>query len=258
MSFGKTPTLLIVVFVALIGLLYVSHKRVSTCAVVGSTLIVGTNAEYPPFSFIENDQIVGFDIDIIREIAQRLAKKIDIQNMSFAALVPELQLGTVHAAAAGITPSEEKGKRVLFTTVYFAGDPLMAVQLKEKSPITSGKGFKGKIVSVNQGYTADQYLSKLEGFEVIRLSSPLVTTGIMTLQSKQADAYVASKTALQPYFAKQQRDLYQATPLEGTEETYALAVSKKYPKLYEDMQRELTKMLQDGTIETLKKKWGLA
>ncbi len=221
-------------------------------------LIVGTNAEYSPFSFVENDQIVGFDIDIIKEIAKRLNKKISIKNMSFAALVPELQLGSIQVIAAGVTPSEEKGKRVMFTSLYFGGDPLMAVQPKGQSPISTGEGLQGKTVSVNQGYTADQYLSGLEDLQVMRLSSPLVTTGIMTLQSNQANVYVASKSVLRPYFAKQGENRYQSTPLEGTEETYAFAVSKKYPELYAAIQQELTKMLQDGTIETLKKKWGLA
>ena len=222
------------------------------------TLIVGTNAEYPPFSFMENDQIVGFDIDIIKAIATRLNKKITMKNMSFAALVPELQLGSIQVIAAGATPSEEKGKRVLFTSIYFGGDPLVAVQPKERAPISTGEGLKNHIVSVNQGYTADQYLSGLDELQVMRLSSPLVITGIMTLKSSQADVYVASKSALAPYFAKQTEQIYQVTPLEGTEETYALAISKKYPELYQSIEQELTKMLQDGTIETLKKKWGLA
>ena len=221
------------------------------------TIIVGTNAEYPPFSFVESDQIVGFDIDIIKDIAKRLNKKISFKNMSFAALIPELQLGSIQVIAAGVTPSEEKTKRVFFSSIYFDNDPLMAVQHKGQPAVSTGEELQGKIVSVNQGYTADQYLSGLEGLQVMRLSSPLVTTGIMTLQSNQAGVYVASKSALRPYFAKQTEQLYQSTPLEGTEETYALAVSKKYPNLYAAIQAELTKMLKDGTILTIKKKWGL-
>jgi polar amino acid transport system substrate-binding protein len=252
--------LFLLILTTIVGYLYMLRRPVTQFVTqeTNNILKVGTNAEYPPFSFIENDQIVGFDIDIIKEIATRLNKKIEIKNMSFAALLPELQLGTIQVIAAGVTPSEEKKKRVLFTSLYFGGDPLMAVQPKDRPQIATGEDLKGKRVSVNQGYTADQYLSGLEGLHVMRLSSPLITTGIMTLKSNQADVYVASKTALAPYFAKQSEQPYQITPLEGTEETYAFAVSKKYPGLYKSIEQELTKMIQDGTIETFKKKWGLA
>ncbi len=255
----RTLSLLgIVIIISLGSLLYFSRRQTTRPQDERiDTLIVGTNAEYPPFSFIENNQIVGLDIDIIKEIAQRLNKKITFKNMSFAALVPELQLGSIHAIAAGVTPSEEKAKRVFFTAVYFDGDPLMAVQYKSEPAISNADGLKGKIVSVNQGYTADQYLSGLDEFEAIRLSSPLVATGILTLESNQAQVYVASKTALKPYFEKQKKQMFKTTPLEGTEETYAIAVSKKYPDLYTAIQSTITNMIQDGTLKKLKEKWGL-
>ncbi len=247
------------VIVSSIGLLYLSREQKTDLKKKSiNTLIVGTNAEYPPFSFIENDKIVGFDIDIIKEIAHRLHKKISIKNMSFAALLPELQLGSIHAIAAGVTPTEEKAKRAFFTTVHFDGDPLMAIQPISAQPITNAQELQNKVVAVNQGYTADQYISDIEDVDALRLSTSLVSTGILTLQSKQADVYVVSKSAIKPYFESQKEQQYQSTPLEGTEETYALAVSKKYPELYTAIQSALTSMIEDGTIQKLKEKWRLA
>jgi ABC-type amino acid transport substrate-binding protein len=66
MSLGRIY-LWIVVIIALVGLFYISKKQVSPCEVIGKTLIVGTNAEFPPFSFIQNGHITGFDIDVIEE-----------------------------------------------------------------------------------------------------------------------------------------------------------------------------------------------
>ncbi len=255
----RTVITMLFVLLASFGILfYVSQRKSArTKPTELDTIIVGTNAEYPPFSFIDNEQIVGFDIDIIKEIAHHLNKKITFKNMSFAALLPELQLGTIHVIAAGMTPSEEKAKRVFFTTVYFDKDPLMVVQHKSEPTISNARELQGHTVAVNQGYTSDIYVSTIPNIELIRLSSPMVNTGIMTLQSKQADAYVASKSALNPYFAKQKTDTFQVTPLEDTEETYALAVSKKYPELYSAVQSALTTMIEDGTVQKIKESWGL-
>ncbi len=221
------------------------------------TLIVGTNAEYPPLAFVENDQIVGLDIDVIKEVVKRLNKNISFKDMSFSALIPELQIGSIHAIAGGITPSEERSKRVFFTTPHLTDDPLMAVQRPGASPISRGEQLVGKKLIVNQGYTADDYASTIADAEVMRISSPLVSTGLLALQSGKADVYIAARSALMPFFAKQKTN-HVSTPIEGTAETYALAVSKKYPNLYTSIQAVITQMMQDGSIEKIKKSWNLS
>jgi len=81
-------------------------------------LIIGTNAEYAPFTFIKDGNIVGFDIDVITEVAKRLAKQLVIKDLSFDVLIPDLQLGNLQVVAAGLTPTEERKKRVLFSKTY--------------------------------------------------------------------------------------------------------------------------------------------
>ena len=220
------------------------------------TLIIGTNAEYPPFSVIENDQIVGFDIDVVQQVATRLNKKFIFKNMSFEALVPELQLGTIHVIAAGISPTEERAQRVFFTQAHFDGDPLVAVQKEGSEPIAKGSQLIGKTVVVNQGYTADQYVTDLGNIEIVRLSSALISMGLMALDSDQADVFVTSKSSLRPFLEKRKTNLV-ITPIEGTSESSALAVSKKYPNLFASIQTVISDMRNDGTIEALKKKWKL-
>ncbi len=220
------------------------------------SLIIGTNAEYPPFTFIENDQIVGFDIDIALELAKRLNKKIIITNMSFGALIPELQMGNIHLIAAGMTPTPEREKRALFTTPHLKADPLMAVQKEGAEPITTKEQLKHKTVVVNQGYSSDYWVSDIGDADMVRISSPLISTGLLTLDGGQADVYVAAKSSLQPFLAKKDKN-YTITPIKDTGESSALAVSKKYPQLYSSLQSAMNEMLKDGTIAALKKKWKL-
>jgi polar amino acid transport system substrate-binding protein len=176
--------------------------------------------------------------------------------MSFEALIPELQMGNIHIIAAGMTPTPERAKRALFLTPHLEADPLMAVQKEGAEPITTKEQLQHKTVVVNQGYSSDQYVSDIGDVELIRVSSPFVSTGLLTLDSGQADVYVAAKSSLKPFLAKDKNG-YTITPIEQSGESYAIAISKKYPQLYASLQSALNEMIQDGTIETLKKKWKL-
>ncbi len=252
-------SLIILALLAFLGILslWFAPKPGTTAATQRfDTLMVGTNAEFPPFSSIENDQIAGFDIDVIKEIAQRLRKKIEFVNMSFEALIPELQIGTIHVIAAGMTPTAERAKRVFFTTPHFEGDPLLAIQKKGARPIAKAEQLKNKTVVVNQGYTADHYVTDLGVADIVRLSSPLISTGLLALNSGQADVFVAAKSSLQPFLAHQQEN-YTVSPIATTADSSALAVSKKYPDLFATMQTTISAMIKDGTLATLQKKWNL-
>lgn len=219
-------------------------------------LVVGTESNYPNFSFKQHNELVGFDIDIITEVAKRLGKKIEFKDMNFEALIPQVQLGTIPVVAAGMTPTEERKKLVSFTEPYIKGDPLFIVTLAHK-----GEGIKGlddlkdKRVVVNQGYTADFFMSKIEGPELIRLETP--AEAFLALQQNRADAFVTARNTLMPFFKKHNSTDYDLKVVPGTDESTALIVSKQYPQLLEEMQKVLHDMMQDGTIDALKKKWDI-
>ena len=253
----------LIILVALILVSFLSvwvfkrNKPVPASEQSMDTLIVGTNTEYAPFSLIENDQITGFDIDVIQEAAKRMNKKITLKDMSFDALIPELQIGSIHMIAAGMTPTPEREKRAFFTTPHFDSDPLMAVQRLGSELVSTKEGLKGKAVVVNQGYSSDNVIGEIEGVNLIRISSPLISTGLMTLNSGQADVYVASRSSLQPFLAKDNTS-YMITPIENTGESSAMAVSKQHPQFYSELQSALSEMMKDGTIAKLQQKWKLS
>ena len=218
-------------------------------------LVVGTNAEYPPFSFIENDRIVGFDIDIVQEIVRRLGKSIRIQDMPFDLLLPKLQLGDIHLVAAGMTMTPERALRVNFTKPYLAHDPLLIITLASRMPLEQIKDLEGKIVVVNEGYTADVYLSQFNQIMLRRLASP--TEAFLALQSGRADAFVAAQSSVQAFFAHHGKDNFRIDPLEAVHDDYALVVSKKYPMLLAQIEEVLGEMQDDGTLQRLKKTWNI-
>lgn len=220
------------------------------------TLVIGTNTDYPPFSTMIDDKVVGFDIDVALEVAKRLKKPYVINAMSFDGLIPELQVGSIHLIAAGMTPTPERAKRAFFATPHFTGDPLYAVQKMGANPIRTKEDLLGKTVVVNQGYSSDNFVSDIDGIDIVRVSSPQVSTGLLTIDGNQADVYIASKNGLQPFLEKT-IDKYSITPIEETGESYAIAVSKKHPNLYAEIQEAIAEMIKDGTIAKFKEKWKL-
>ncbi len=220
------------------------------------TIVIGTNTDYPPFSTIIDDKVAGFDIDIALEIAKRLKKPYSINAMSFDALIPELQIGGVHIIAAGMTPTPERTKRAFFATPHLNGDQLMTVQKAGAEPIRSKEQLKNKTIVVNQGYSADNFVSDIDGIEIVRLSSPLISTGLMAIDGNQGNVYITAKSSLQPFLEKGNKN-YTITPIAGTAESSAIAISKKYPQLYSQIQDVIGEMLKDGTVDKLKEKWKL-
>lgn len=158
----KKITLIVVLIIASIMLLWhIAQKKHTVTKRDKEFIIVGTNAEYPPFSFMKNDTIVGFDIDIAQEVANRLNKKMILRDMPFDTLIPEAQIGSIQLIAAGITTTKEREKNLLFTKPYISGDPLIIISMKsDNQHIKSINDLVGKKVVVNEGFIADFYMSE--------------------------------------------------------------------------------------------------
>jgi arginine/lysine/histidine transporter system substrate-binding protein len=221
------------------------------------TITIGTNTDFPPFSFIDNDAITGFDIDVITEVCKRLEKKIIIKDMQFDALLPQIQMGNIHVVAGGITPTEERAERSLFTKPHLTGNPLVIISTKTKTPIHHLYDLKGKTVAVNEGYLADSIVSELSGVDVLRLPSAFVSDGMLALETSRADAFVTATHSVAPYFEKYDRNNFYISTIEGAQETSAFAISKYYPELRNYIQMTLDRMQADGTLDLIKKKWNL-
>jgi polar amino acid transport system substrate-binding protein len=85
-------------------------------------LRLGTAAVTEPFSFVvQGNEIVGFDIELARRVAQHLGKDLEVVNLEFGSLIPALMAGKVDMIAACITISEERARKVLFSTPYYTG-----------------------------------------------------------------------------------------------------------------------------------------
>jgi len=220
-----------------------------------NVLVVGTSDDYPPYTFSHNGQVVGFDIDLVHEIAHRMRCEMELKVMSFDILLLELQRGSLQVIAAGLTPTQERALKVSFSSPYITADPLLAVTRVADPVVSKIADMQSKKVVVNEGYTADFYMSAQPG--LILEKRETVAECLLALERHKADVYVVAQSAFQPFLKTKGCDKFKFQPLADVTEKYALAISKKYPELFEKIESALTELLEDGTIDDLKRKWGL-
>lgn len=218
------------------------------------TLTVGTNAQFPPFEFMKNGTLMGFDIDVINAVGKKLNKKVIFKDISFDMLLLQAQTGDLHVIAAGMTPTEERAKKVLFTKTYIGNDdPLVAITNKQ-DVVTQFEDLYNKDIIVNDGFTAETHMKKFPEINVKPL--PTVADAFLALNNKRAFAFVTAQNTLVPFFEKYGKENYNIFPLNFFEPA-AFAISKSHSTLLQPIQKALDELEQDGTINNLKLKWHL-
>ena len=236
---------------------YIQKSAVKNIRSSSNVLLVGISPDYPPYAQIdlETGAIVGLEIDVITEVARRLDKKVEIKDMPFNSLMIELISGRIDVIAAGMCPSEERKKMILFSDSYVDNDQNVVVTKKSNPAIMSIEDLFGKSVAVNIGYTADTFLSKYPQIELVRLKSP--TDGFMALQTNSVYAFAIAQSIVNKFLETQiQEHDYQLFALPASADACALAYKKNNIKLQEEIDPVIDAMIQDGTMHIIKKKWG--
>lgn len=222
-----------------------------------SILHVGTSYDYPPYTFMENSQIVGFDIDMISQVAKRLSKRVVIVDVPFSGLIFGLLSGNIDVLASAMSPTPRRKKFVLFSQNYLSGDPLVIVSKKTRGNFDSLDALQGKSVVVNTGFVADTYMSDKSGVSLVRLKTP--AEALMAIQSGTYDAWVCAQSSAQAFLLKiKNPESYAVNPIAQTGDDYAFVVSKNNEKLAHQINVALQAIRQDGTLDALKQKWKLS
>ena len=106
------------------------------------TLTMGTNAEFPPYEYYENNEIVGIDVDIMQAIADKLGMELKIEDMAFDSIIPAVSTGKIDVGAAGFTVTEERKKNVNFTDTYATSKQVIIV--RDGNAVTAKSSFGEK------------------------------------------------------------------------------------------------------------------
>ncbi len=121
---------------------------------------VGTSADYPPFESVDqNGNKVGFDIDLMTEIAKQMGVKLEWVDMPFDSLIAGVQQNKIDAVISGMNYSDERAKQVTFTDAYYTLEDVFLVSDSFKGAITSPDDVAKYKVGVQTGTTQDSWLT---------------------------------------------------------------------------------------------------
>ena len=204
-----------------------------------------TNATFPPYETIRNGRIVGIDPDIMQEFCKRNGFELDIENMEFGALIAAVQSGKADIAASGITVTEDRKKKIDFSIPYTSAHQLVTV--RKNSGISANHELKGRKIGVQEGTTGDVYVKE-------NLSEPQrykdAATAIQALLTGKVDAVVLDGDPAKVHVSSYSNEIKLLDePL--TEEQYAFAIAKDNKELLQGFNRELKKMLDDGSVAAI-------
>ena len=125
------------------------------------TLKMITQATFPPYEFLREQDVVGIDVEICRAVAQKLGRGFQSETVDFDSIIPAVISGKADLAAAGITVTEDRKKIVDFSIPYVKTG--IVVISKRSNPFTGVEQLKGKLIGVQAGTTSETYVLKQLG-----------------------------------------------------------------------------------------------
>ena len=221
------------------------------CSKDSSKLTVATNAEFQPFEYMDNNKIVGIDVDIVNAMAKDMGKTADIQNMEFDSVIPAVTTGKADLGVAGISKTPDREKSVDFSEPYY--DAKNVIIVKSTNTAVSGKdSLKGKKIAVQKGTTGDDLATGITGDgNVERFSAS--TDAVTELKNGKVDAVVIDSFPAET-FVKQNGDL-KIVGDSFSSEQYCIAVKKGNTKLLGEINKEIEKLKSNGEIDQIIQKY---
>ena len=231
-----------------------SDKTASEEGKSGDTLVMATNAQFPPYEYYEGDKIVGIDAEIGEAIAEKLGKTLKIEDIEFDSIVPGVQTGKYDFGAAGMTVTEEREKSVSFTDTYAKG--IQAIIVKDGSPITSpddltaeGSTYKAGVQLSTTGdiyATDDMGSDRVQEFQNGADAVAALVAGkidCVIIDNEPAKSYVAANAGLKVLDTKY------------AEEDYALCVAKDNTELLDQINGALSELKSEGKLDEIVAKY---
>lgn len=218
------------------------------------TLVMATNATFPPYEYKDGDSFAGIDVEIAEKIAEKLGMTLEIQDVEFGSIIGGVQTGKFDMGMAGLTVTDERKESVNFTNTYAKAKQVVIV--KSDSSIASLDNLKGDgsmKYGVQQDTTGDIYASDTienGGYgeeNVIRYKTG--NDAVQALVNGKVDAVIIDNEPAKSFVAANEG----LTILDGAwvEEEYAIAIAKDNTELLDKVNTALEELIADGTVQSI-------
>lgn len=217
--------------------------------------VVSDNS-FVPFEFVEDGELVGFDIELIKAIAEEAGFEIEndeIETTNFDGIIPGLQTGQFEIAIAGMSITEERAKVIDFSDPYYESGIAIGV-LSDRDDINGLEDLDGKTVATRLGTTSGNYLREhVPGAEINEYEQ--MDQVYLAVENGSADAVMYDLPNIEYYIATEGNgrlkvvgDLYQA-------EDYGIGITAGNEDLVAAINDALATLRENGTYDEIYNKW---
>ena len=166
---------------------------ISAQAADQKVLRMATESSYPPFEFVETKtgETVGFEIDLLRGIAERIGRKLEIVPMGFDAIIPALLTNTADVGMAAITITPERQKRLAFTASSYVSGLSVLIRAADKATITKVEDLNNRTICAQIGTSGHMRAQQVPGAKVKAFNN--VSETFLELSNKGCDAVIGDR-----------------------------------------------------------------
>lgn len=232
----------------------------NTSAKSRESLVIGMDQTFAPMGFLNDDnEIVGFDVDLAKETFSRLNYDIEFQSIDWSMKETELNTGNIDLIWNGYAITPERQEKVLLSMSYLSDSQMIVV--RKDSRIEKKRDLEGKVLSTQQSSSSIDKIKNDSSGIYNKLATDLVlypsnNNSFMDLEAGRVDAIVVG-SSYGRYYIKQANKENMFTILDenfGTDEV-AVALRKEDTNLKDKIDKTITEMKQDGTYDEIYDKW---
>ena len=218
--------------------------------------VLGLDDSFPPMGYRdENNEIVGFDIDLAKEVCKGLGVELKCQPIDWSAKEQELATGQIDCIWNGFTKTEEREKSMTLSMAYVNNAQVIVV--KSSSSIKTIADLKGKSIGVQAGSSGEEAIYDTEGFadsvkEIIPYKDYL--TALMDLEIGGVDGIVMDLLVANDNINRSGKDFRILDETLSAEE-YVIGFRKGEVALCEAVEKELYALKDSGKLAEIATKW---
>jgi polar amino acid transport system substrate-binding protein len=217
-------------------------------------LVAGVKDSLPPFGYVDerSRQIVGYDVDFVKAIADKLGVKLELKPVTSASRIPQLTERNIDIIAATMTKTPERGRQIDFSNTYFFTGQKFLVK---KGTVKSLADLDGKKIGTAKGSTSEQNAAKVLPSATI-LSFDDYPQAFLALQQGKVFAVTTDESILAGIRGKApNKEQFEIPDLQISDEPYGLGMRKGDKAFVDFVNSILLEMEKSGQAKEIFDKW---
>lgn len=214
-------------------------------------LIVGTSSGYPPYVFVDatagDKKVIGLDVELAQQVANKLGVKLEVQDMSFSALLSSVTADKVDIAVGGVAPTPEREKAMAFSKIYLPTEQKLLVRKEEAGKYKSLSDLKGTVLGAEKSTTQEATAQKVEGAKAVGLTN--VPDAVLELKHGKLNGIVMEGVVAKQYLIFNDDLALAEFSFPDAKKVSAIALQKGNDDLVKILNEVIDENTQNGNFE---------